>query len=150
MLACSFKLNRCSWKWNASTASPWTQVGSSKDKNRKPFPELKCSWAGRWVWGSKIRGIYPLKKIEMLLAENRKRAQVIAKQETQTSIQLSTRSPVFNLPANLTDSGVQEKINASPKRLGPAQTKLHAKWSWTWIPNQNLTDLRPVGMIFVR
>jgi len=89
---------------------PGTQVGTVG--KIEAFPGAYNVVAGKVSMGLEIRDL-SFEKIEMLLAEIEKRAQVIAA-ETQTSIHFR-REPSFNLPA-LTDSGVQEKSMLPPKR----------------------------------
>ncbi|WP_075351014.1 Zn-dependent hydrolase [Algoriphagus marinus] len=117
-----------------------TQVGTVG--KIEAFPGAYNVVPGKVMMGLEIRDL-SFEKIEMLLGEIEKRAQVIAA-ETQTSIHFR-REPSFNLPA-LTDSAVQEKINAAAKALG---LKTKYMQSGAGHDTQQISLIAPVGMIFV-
>lgn len=119
---------------------PGTQVGTVG--KIEAFPGAYNVVPGKVSMGLEIRDL-SFEKIEMLLGEIEKRAQVIAA-ETQTSIHFR-REPSFNLPA-LTDSAVQEKINAAAKALG---LKTKYMQSGAGHDTQQISLISPVGMIFV-
>jgi N-carbamoyl-L-amino-acid hydrolase len=119
---------------------PGTQVGTVG--KIEAFPGAYNVVPGKVSMGLEIRDL-SFEKIEMLLGEIEKRAQVIAA-ETKTSIHFR-REPSFNLPA-LTDSEVQEKINASAKALG---LKTKYMQSGAGHDTQQISLIAPVGMIFV-
>ncbi|GMQ31298.1 Zn-dependent hydrolase [Algoriphagus confluentis] len=122
------------------TAMPGNQVGTVGKVEAHPGAYNVVP--GKVILGLEIRDL-SFDKIEEILAAIEKKAKEIAA-ETQTSISFR-REPSFNLPA-LTDSSLQQKINAAAIALGLSTKQMQ---SGAGHDSQQMALIAPVGMIFV-
>lgn len=122
------------------TSMPGNQVGTVGKVEAHPGAYNVVP--GKVNLGLEIRDL-SFDKIEEILGLIEKRAEEIAT-ETQTSIYFR-REPSFNLPA-LTDSSLQQKINAAALALGLSTKPMQ---SGAGHDSQQMALIAPVGMIFV-
>ncbi|GMQ26879.1 Zn-dependent hydrolase [Algoriphagus sp. oki45] len=122
------------------TSIPGNQVGTVGKVEAHPGAYNVVP--GKVILGLEIRDL-SFDKIEDILGQIERKAKEIAA-ETQTSISFR-REPSFNLPA-LTDSSLQQKINAAALALGLSTKQMQ---SGAGHDSQQMALIAPVGMIFV-